>query len=233
MSSRIPWGMNSIAHRLVVDGLFFRDTLVLLLSAMNPLAVAALFTSMTVRYPKVQRSRMVRRGAGIALVILLFFALSGEWILRILGISIDDFRIAGGVLLFAMGFSMLRSDEPEEVDTADLTDLKGRPDLSITPLAVPLLAGPGGISGAILRAGDVQSLGQRLMLLLAIGAAVAVAYLLLDWFSRGSKMMGRMLSCLVYRISGLILIALAVQFILVGFEGLEFFRRLFQTIGPR
>lgn len=226
--------MGSIANHLVVDGLFFRDSLVLLLSVMNPLAVAALFMSMTVRYSKARRTRMARRGAAIALGILIFFALSGEWILRILGISIDDFRIAGGVLLFVMGFSMLRSDEPEEqLDSADLVDVKGQPDLSITPLAVPLVAGPGGISGTILRVGEVQSMGQRLMLILAIGMAVLLTYLLVDWFARGSKMMGKMLSSLVYRISGLILIALAVQFILVGFEGLEFFRQLFRTIGPR
>lgn len=226
--------MGSIANHLVVDGLFFRDSLVLLLSVMNPLAVAALFMSMTVRYSKARRTRMARRGAAIALGILIFFALSGEWILRILGISIDDFRIAGGVLLFVMGFSMLRSDEPEEqLDSADLVDIKGQPDLSITPLAVPLIAGPGGISGTILRVGEVQSVGQRLMLILAIGMAVLLTYLLVDGFARGSKMMGKMLSSLVYRISGLILIALAVQFILVGFEGLEFFRQLFRTIGPR
>lgn len=226
--------MGSIANHLVVDGLFFRDSLVLLLSVMNPLAVAALFMSMTVRYSKARRTRMARRGAAIALGILIFFALSGEWILRILGISIDDFRIAGGVLLFVMGFSMLRSDEPEEqLDSADLVDVKGQPDLSITPLAVPLVAGPGGISGTILRVGEVQSMGQRLMLILAICMAVLLTYLLVDGFARGSKMMGKMLSSLVYRISGLILIALAVQFILVGFEGLEFFRQLFRTIGPR
>lgn len=226
--------MGSIANHLVVDGLFFRDSLVLLLSVMNPLAVAALFMSMTVRYSKARRTRMARRGAAISLGILIFFALSGEWILRILGISIDDFRIAGGVLLFVMGFSMLRSDEPEEqLDSADLVDIKGQPDLSITPLAVPLIAGPGGISGTILRVGEVQSVGQRLMLILAIGMAVLLTYLLVDGFARGSKMMGKMLSSLVYRISGLILIALAVQFILVGFEGLEFFRQLFRTIGPR
>lgn len=226
--------MGSIANHLVVDGLFFRESLVLLLSVMNPLAVAALFMSMTVRYSKARRTRMARRGAAISLGILIFFALSGEWILRILGISIDDFRIAGGVLLFVMGFSMLRSDEPEEqLDSADLVDIKGQPDLSITPLAVPLIAGPGGISGTILRVGEVQSVGQRLMLILAIGMAVLLTYLLVDGFARGSKMMGKMLSSLVYRISGLILIALAVQFILVGFEGLEFFRQLFRTIGPR
>jgi multiple antibiotic resistance protein len=208
---------------------YFIGAFVLLLAAINPLAVAALFLSMTGNYTRRQRESMAHNASWIALGFLLVFAVCGEGILATLGINIPPFRIAGGLLLAAIGFGMLRAedvDAPAENDPS-VTYGRGRANLSITPLAVPIIAGPGAASATILKASEAHGWCEWIMLFFAILFAVSIVYVLLMFAARGARLLGQAAMKLIFRIAGLVLLALAVQFVLRGLEQSEPFASLF------
>lgn len=199
---------------------FFIDSFVLLFAVMNPLAIVALFVTMTATYPRQQCFHMNRIGSIVAFGILLFFAIFGEGILNLLGITLPAFRIAGGLLILSIGFSMLRSEEGDELSPEEEKKLQNKhhADLSITPLAVPIIAGPGSISATILKSSEAHGFAQWLGLFGGIFAVILCTYVFLDISLRGSKFLGKTAMRLCFRLSGLVLIALAVQFILMGIE---------------
>lgn len=207
---------------------YFLDAFVLLMVVMNPAAIAALYITMSSRHSVGERLQMARTGCWVALGLLAFFAFAGEDILRILGITLASFRIAGGMLLLMIGFGMLRSDDSDDISDGDIAALKAkrRPDLAITPLAVPMIAGPGAISSTILKVSESHSILQWILFFVALLSAVAIVYFILDLASRSAKFLGKTMMKLFFRLSGLILIALAVQFILVGFEQTDLFAQI-------
>lgn len=209
------------------DWLFFREVFVTLFVVVNPIAVAALFVAMTAGYSRIQKHGIVLRGSLVATGVLLFFAFSGEWILKVLGISMNAFQIAGGVLLFTIGFSMLRAEDVDRPDEgSDGRRPRMKADLSVTPLAVPFLAGPGAISSIIIEASQAQTTVRWGMLLLAVMLVMLIAYWVLEIGVRGARFLNHTVIGLIYRISGLVLIALAVQFFLAGLEGIEVVAKL-------
>jgi multiple antibiotic resistance protein len=163
-----------------------------------------------------------------AFAFLAFFFLTGLALLRFFGIGIEAFRIAGGVLLFLLGLDMARGQF-----AANLADAADAPELTtgayarreferlVVPFAMPLLIGPGAISTAVIFAGEARELGFAGQLVgLAVIAAVAVSILASFWFTGLiNRMLGRIGTIIVVRVLGLILCALAVQFILAGIAG--------------
>jgi multiple antibiotic resistance protein len=198
-----------------------------LLLAMNPAAVAALFVAMTLPYDRDHRESMIRTGSWIALSLLLIFALTGDFLFHELGITLPSFRIASGMLLLAVGFGILRSDDSDEIDPSPQAMAKLRPDWGITPLAVPLLASPNAITATISRAQATGSVGQRLELAALVILAVGITYGLLVAISRNAHFLGKTALKLFSRLSGLILVAMAMQFILVGLEQTDLLARYF------
>lgn len=191
---------------------------VVLLVVIDPIGVAAIFYALTLNAPEPQRRRMALRGSILAGVILLAFFFAGHWLLRMLGISIPAFRIAGGILLFLLAIDMifarqsgLRSATPDE----QLEALE-RPDLSVFPLAFPLLAGPGALTSVLLMAADQTYSWVSLMILAELLGILFLALICLIYAPALMRLLGETGTNVISRVLGLILAALAVQFVLDG-----------------
>lgn len=185
----------------------------------DPIGLVPMFGALTAGASTEYRRRMAIKGVGIAAAILLFFVLVGFALLRILGIGLAAFRIAGGILLLLLAIDMvfarhsgLRSTTRRETEEA-----RSRDDISVFPLAIPLIAGPGAMTTLLLMLstahGQPASVGIVLGLL-ALVLAIALGVLLAS--VRILAFMGETGANVVTRLLGVLLTALAVQFILTG-----------------
>ncbi|MFN4090829.1 MAG: MarC family protein [Alphaproteobacteria bacterium] len=193
------------------------------LVVIDPIGTAAVFVGIAAHEAPRARRRSAIRGVIIATIVLLGFAFLGEPLLRALGIGLPAFRIAGGALLFLLAIDMvfarrtgLRATTPgEEAEAAE------REDVAVFPLAIPLLAGPGAITSVLLLAGGGPAGGPEAMMhlgvvvgvLLAVMIASLVCLLAADLLARG---LGETGVNVVSRLLGLLLAALAVQFVADG-----------------
>jgi multiple antibiotic resistance protein len=185
----------------------------------DPIGLVPLFGALTAGASHEYRQRMAVKGVLIAALVLLFFAVSGFAVLRVLGIGLSAFRIAGGILLFLLAIDMvfarhsgLRSTTQRETEEA-----RGRNDISVFPLAIPLLAGPGALTSLLLMLsaahGRLVAIG-RLLGILAVVLAITLAVLLSS--ERLLALMGETGANVVTRLLGVLLTALAVQYVLTG-----------------
>lgn len=198
------------------------NALITLLVVIDPVGVAATYGTMTASDSPKERRRIVRTGVTIAAGILYFFALTGHIFLRALGISIAAFRIGGGILLFLLAIEMILA-RPSGIRTAtgpEQAELERRKDIAVFPLAIPLIAGPGAITSVVLL---MEGMWERPWL--AAGLLVVIALALLATFAT-LRLAGRVMRVLgvtgtnvVGRVLGILLTALAVQFVLDGIRG--------------
>ena len=198
---------------------FLLHALVTLFVTLDPISLAPLFLALTGGAAKAERRQIAVRACIIAALVLIAFAVVGEAILAFLGISLPAFRIAGGLLLFAIAFEMVfekRTDR--KATTAEKAADRSRDlrNLAAFPLAIPLISGPGAISATILLASQASGAFQQSVLvvtiLLLIGVCLAV-FLLAGEIDRFIGETGRVVAT---RLLGIILAALAVQFVADG-----------------
>lgn len=192
---------------------------VTLLVVIDPLGVATIFVSLTRGGTTAYRRRMAVKGVLIAAGILYAFAFSGDVLLRTLGISLDAFKITGGLLLFLLAIDMIfarpsgmRSTTVREQEAAQYKD-----DISVFPLAFPLLSGPGALTTVLLS--TAGTVGQPQLFLGLLGALAAVLVLTLaSLFAAPAllRVLGETGSSVVDRLLGLVLAALATQFVVDG-----------------
>lgn len=150
-----------------------------------------------------------------AFVILLVFALTGHLLFEFFGISIDSLKIVGGVIFFLMGQDMLQA----RLGTTKITDREVRKytqDISITPLAIPMISGPGAITNAIVLMDNSQGYVEKLLLLVAIGIVSALTYIIIANADKLMKFIGETGNNVLMRIMGLIVMVIAVQFFISG-----------------
>lgn len=192
-----------------------------LFAIVDPVGVAALFVAMTRANSPAERLRMARVGCLTAGLVLLFFAFGGLGLFRLLGITYPAFQIAGGVILLLAALDMVRAQRVAVRTSAEEQDAAiAKEDIAITPLAVPLLAGPGAISAALVLSGKAEGLARGAVLALAIAAVSLTAYLSLRWSIVLARFLGTLGARVLERLVGLLLTALAVQFILNGVASL-------------
>ncbi len=183
----------------------------------DPITTVPIFLSMTPRDTPERRIQMARTACIVATCVLLFFALSGKLLFQILGISIPAFQIAGGVLLFFIGLDMLYARQPENrLTNAEHEAGKDRADIAISPLAVPLLAGPGAISATVLLESQADTFGEKLVLYASVPVIFIISYAVLRISATGARWLSPLALRLTERLTGLVLAALAVQFVLNG-----------------
>ncbi|HZV34554.1 MAG TPA: NAAT family transporter [Verrucomicrobiae bacterium] len=181
----------------------------------DPLAVIPAFIAMTVNDPPEQRIRMARLASFVVAGVLLFFAITGELIFKILGITMPAFQIAASIVLLLIAMDMLRAQRSRVQQTHEETEAGvEKTDIAVTPLAIPMLSGPGAISTVILLQGRANGLAQSLSLYLCIGAVAVATYLILRFSARGARWMNPILMNIAIRIMGLLLAAVAIQFML-------------------
>jgi multiple antibiotic resistance protein len=188
-------------------------------ATISPISVSAMFAALTVSVDARARRTIAVRGTLIAGVILLCFALLGEYLLTGLGISLAALRISGGILLLLIGIDKVfaRSDNGATTNKAEQKEAEVKDDISVFPLATPLIAGPGSMGATILLMADVKgNLPHQFVVMGALVAILLVTLLALLSASKLQKMLGVTGMNVVSRVMGVLLAALAVQFILDG-----------------
>nr|WP_325252034.1 MarC family protein [Amylibacter sp.] len=185
----------------------------------DPIGLLPFYIALTSEHTKIERRGIALRATGISLFVLLLFAFAGDQILQGIGIGMPAFRIAGGVLLFMTAVDMLFEKRAERRENQ--TEASDRPDPSVFPLATPLIAGPGAIAAVILLAGQGDDRIQALSI--TLGALVLVLALVLALFFLAGpveRVLGKVGINVVTRLLGMLLAALAVQFVVDGMHGL-------------
>lgn len=190
----------------------------------DPIGIAPVFASLTQGTAPRHQKVMAIRGTVIAAGILLFFAAVGEPFLSALGISLQALKVAGGVMLFLIALEMVFEKRTERREnSAERSHQEHPEDVSVFPIAIPLLAGPGAIASIILlmasHDGDILAKG---IVLLALGLTLILTLITFLAASRLMAVMGMTVSTIVSRVLGIILAAFATQFILDGI--LNFFK---------
>ena len=181
----------------------------------DPLATVPAFLAMTPTGTPDQRARMARLACCVAAGVLLAFAIAGKWIFRFLGITMPAFQFAASLVLLLVALDMLRAQRSRVQETSEETAAGvEKTDIAVTPLAIPMLAGPGAISTAILLHNQAASLGQRVALYLCILVVCLASYLILRISARGARWLSPIAMNITARIMGLLLAAVALQFML-------------------
>jgi multiple antibiotic resistance protein len=202
---------------------------VALFALIDPIGTAPLFAAATVGAASAARRRIALYIALFAAVFLTFFYLTGMATLKFFGVSMPAFRIAGGVILFLSGLEMSRNDIPDadsevmaEGEPASVSHYARKHfQRLVVPFGMPLLIGPGAISTVIIYSGQnadlgIQGLVGGMAAILAVCVAILVSFALSEVLSR---LLGRVGMMIVVRILGLILCAMAVQFVIIGLSG--------------
>jgi multiple antibiotic resistance protein len=196
----------------------FLSAFVTLFVVIDPPGCAPIFASLTTGAPATHRRAMAIRSVIVAACILIFFALLGEKLLGAMGVSLDAFRIAGGIMLFLIALDMVFEKRTER-RSSRAEDVKAQPDhedISVFPMAIPMIAGPGSIASVMLLAARAKGLEENLLVMGAL-AAVLVA-LLVSLLAAGPlmKALGYKMEAMITRILGVVLAALAVQYVVDG-----------------
>lgn len=185
----------------------------------NPLSCAAIFIGLTEGMSVRQKRRTAWRASVGSTVVMLIFMVAGSIIFRLFHITVPAFSIAGGIVIFGMARSMMQAKSPAEKHTAEDIEKSGRAeDVSLVPLAVPILTGPGAISTVMLLAGKFTHFLHAPLLIISILVTGLLTWLILLQSDRVMSQLGSGMIRVFTRLFGLLIAAIAVQFVLNGFR---------------
>ena len=198
----------------------FTTAFITLVVIIDPPGCAPIFASLTSGTDAAHRRRMAIRSALVAWCILVFFALLGEPLLATLGISLSAFRLAGGIMLFMIALDMVfeRRTERREERAREIEGTPEAEDISVFPMAIPMIAGPGSIATVMLLTARADGITEGAIVLGAMTLVLVLTLLALLAAGPLMKLIGVKLEAMITRILGVILAALAVQFVLDGLE---------------
>ncbi|GAA0734105.1 MarC family protein [Sphingomonas sp. ABOLD] len=183
----------------------------------DPPGCAPIFAGLTAGTNAVHRRAMAVRAVMVAAIILLGFALFGEALLHALGISLNAFRIAGGIMLFLIALEMVFEKRTERrEDRAEKVKAEDPVDISIFPMAMPMIAGPGSIASVMLLMAQSKGIEQSAVVLSAMLAVLLLCVLALLAAGPIMRIVGAKIEAVVSRLLGVLLAALAVQFVIDG-----------------
>ncbi len=203
-----------------IESLF--NAFVTVLVTIDPPGLAPLFLALTRGMNRSERSQVALRASVIGFVVLAVFAVAGAAILNMFGITLPAFRVAGGLLLFFIAFEMIferRNDRKEK--SADVAITRDHiHNIAAFPLAIPLIAGPGAISATVLLSGSFPTLYGQVALLAILLAGIVLTWLVFFLAERIDGFLGQTGRSILTRLLGVILAALAVQFVADGIKAL-------------
>jgi multiple antibiotic resistance protein len=182
---------------------------------LNPLGTMPIFITMTADLDEKDRTYTAKKASIVSFFTLLVFTILGQVLFNFFGISVNSFRIVGGVIFFIMGMDMLhaRLAHVKIKESEVKTYVK---DISITPLAIPMICGPGAITNAIVMMEDADSIAKKGILLAAISIVMLLTYFILYSSSRIIKILGETGINVMMRLMGLIVMVIAVEFFFSG-----------------
>jgi multiple antibiotic resistance protein len=182
----------------------------------DPIAVVPTYLVITQGQSVAQRRTTASRACIAATVLLVTFAAAGRGIFELFGITMPAFRIAGGLILWVVAMDMLHGSRSTQEGSAEITEGRAKEDVALTPLAMPMLAGPGAISTVMVLSGQAQTKLQTVAVYAAILLTSIVAWITLRIGEGLIVKMGRTGIRVMTRIMGLLLAAIAVQFVITG-----------------
>ena len=198
--------------------LFFITVFTALFALVNPIGAVPTLIALTEGYTNIEKKRVVKRSVLVAGGLITGFMIIGIYIFSVLGIDIADFRIAGGILLFKVAFDMLQGKTSStKITPAEAQESLEKEPIGVVPLGVPLLAGPGSITTAIIYFNSRSVLiSERIIVILGVLAVMLVSYVILNFSTRIFERLGKTGSLIISRIMGLLLAAIGVEFIVTG-----------------
>jgi multiple antibiotic resistance protein len=205
-------------------GELFVSAFVTLFVVIDPPGCAPIYAGLTKGASSAQRRTMAVRACAIAAAILLVFALFGETFLAALHIELDAFRIAGGIMVFLIALDMVFEKRTRRREARAEQILHDHPppeteDVSIFPMAMPMIAGPGSIAAIMLLMGRASGLDQSLVILAALVAVMVLTLLALLAAGPLLRLFGDRVEAVLTRLLGVVLAALAAQFVINGVRG--------------
>lgn len=188
-----------------------------LFTLINPLGTMPVFMSMTADLSVADRNKTAKKASIVSLITIITFAFTGQLLFNFFGISVNSFRVVGGVIFFIMGMDMLQA-RLGQVKIKDNEVKSYVTDISITPLAIPMICGPGAITNAIVLMEDADTLIKKIVLIVSIVLIMFLTYLILYSSSKLIKLLGQTGINVMMRIMGLIVMVIAVEFFFNGLK---------------
>lgn len=186
-------------------------------SIINPIGTMPVFMTMVGHLDPREQARTARKASIFAFLTMVAFAFSGQLLFSFFGISANSFRIVGGIIFFQMGAEMLQAKLSRvKIDEDEVKEYVT--DISITPLAIPMLCGPGAITNSIVMMEDAATTGHKAVLIGVMALIMLLTYLVLRASSTLSKWLGETGNKIMLRLMGLIVMVVAVEFFLAGFK---------------
>ena len=196
---------------------FFIFCLTTLFTLINPIGIAPILIIMTERFTNQEKNNIARKGSLTAFTTLILFSLLGSVIFNLFGITIEAFQIMGGILFFRNGLRMLDSKigrsrtTPAEQEESEESD-----DIAVSPIGIPLIAGPGAITAAMLLSSQTPQIYSYFTLIFSIFVVLSLVYIILRNGDILLKLLGTTGVRIIQRLMGLILMVIAVQFVING-----------------
>lgn len=188
-----------------------------LFAIVSPVGGVITFVSLTSDMTLEEKNILATKSVTLACIIALFFAVTGKIILNFFGVSIDSLRVAGGILLFVVAFDMILAKvSRESITEKEIDKSMDRSDIWIFPIALPLLTGPGTITTIIVLMGSALSIFQNAIVMVAITLTFAITWILFHFSRRIYKLLGYTGMLVFTRLMGLLLAAMAVNFVAIG-----------------
>ncbi len=183
----------------------------------DPLAAIPSFLVMTADQSKAKQVAMARQAAWTCFLVLSAFALAGSVIFKVFGITLPAFKIAGGLILFLVALDMIQARRSQTQESAAEREAGAeKEDIGLTPLGIPMLAGPGAISTVMVLMGQSRYWWQAVPVFVAIAVTAVASYFILAGANRVRGYLGEIGIRILMRLMGLVLVAIAVQFVLSG-----------------
>lgn len=181
----------------------------------NPLGTMPVFLTMTTGMSENERQAVVKRATIVAFITLVVFAFTGQLLFRFFGISTNGLRMAGGIIIFVIGYDMLQA-RIAKIKLKDDEIKTYAKDISVTPFAIPMLCGPGAIANAILLMEDAEDVSMKAVLIGAIALVYLLSFLILRASTRILKVLGETGNNVMMRLMGLILMVIAIECFVSG-----------------
>jgi len=194
-------------------------TLSSILIIVNPLGATLIYVSLTSGMDRQAQDTIARDACRSALIILILVALAGTWILQVFGITLEAFRIAGGILLFGIGMEMVYAKTSRTKLTAtEKYESRDADDIAVMPIAIPMIAGPGAITTTIVLMNEASAMTPVaiVIVLSSILLSIVITYYMMRHSEYIMKKIGQRQYRAVNRLMGMLLIAIAVQFVING-----------------
>ena len=186
---------------------------------MNPVGTMPVFMSMTSELDQISKKRTARKAVIVAFFTVLFFAFTGQLLFKFFGISVNSLRIVGGIIFFVIGQDMLHARLGAIKFSGKESEINAYvDDISVTPLGIPMICGPGAITNGIVLMEDANSIPKKIILVLSVLVVLVATYYILVGSARISKKIGDTGNKVLMRLMGLIVMVIAVEFFFTGLK---------------